>query len=53
MNCVICGKKREWLIELLQDVKGEGPSKKHVCFWCIGVLGEQFMRDELREREKQ
>lgn len=53
MKCDMCGQPQAWLFELLQDVRGVGPSKKHVCFICIGRLGEQLVGDEMRKRQKE
>lgn len=46
MKCSYCGKAPRGgiVLELLEDVKGAGPTKKHACFPCISEIGEKIMR---------
>jgi len=44
MECSSCKKPTPWAFELVEDVKGEGPTKRHLCFPCIQELGDKIMR---------
>ena len=44
MKCSLCGKPARWAFDLLEDVAGEGPARRRVCFPCLAKLGEDIMR---------
>jgi len=44
MECSSCKKPTTWAFELIEDVNGEGPTKRHLCFPCIQELGNKIMR---------
>lgn len=46
MECSFCKKSCPGglAFEVLEDVQGEGPTKKRACFPCLSALGEKIMR---------